>query len=917
MAYDIGPRIGIQGEAEFNKQIKQINNAIRECGSEMKALSSEFDENANSQEALIAKNKNLVKELDLQKQKMSLLQNQYEKQVSKLNDLANAYQKAKSENGELSAQAQKAETAFNKQAEMVSKLSVAVNETQNYINKLDNTMNKNDKMLNEIASGTRDAATGLNKLEEAAKDAGDSLEDIGKKLDAGNLMEAADTLSGAGDKIIEAGQKMTDSFASLEGTTTKVNGYFGLTGEAAEQMGSVVENVFKSGVTDSLESVGDAVITVNNNLKDLDPSQLETLTTQAMTMEEIFGSDMNETMRGVNALMVNFSMDAQEAMDYLIKGSQNGLDKTQELGDNLAEYSGKFSQAGYSAQEYFQLLQNGLEGGAYNLDKVNDSINEVTTRLADGTIEDSMSKIDEKTGEVSESTAGWSRSTEEVFQKWKNGEASQKDVINALVGDISNATSQQEALTKASVAFGTMGEDANLDVIKSLNTMGDAYSDVAGTAQKMAEDTTTPMQKLQAKMNELQLALTPLGEKLLEIATKILPPLVDKIVELAEWFTNLSPQMQAVIGIIAGVIAAFSALAPVITAVVAVIGVLGAGALLPLVGIIAAVVAAIAGIIAVIQNWGAITEWIQGVWETTKQKLSEIWSAIQEYASVIFGALKEFFSGIWNDIKTIVETAVNTIKDVVSTVWSAIQTAISTVLNTIKNVVSTAWNGIKNSVTTAVNSVKTVINNVWNSIRNIVTNVTNSIKNGAVNGFKNMVSGIKNTVSKIGSVIKNGFQSAIDFITGLPAKAWNWGADFMNGLKEGIMSKVNAIIDAVKNVGENIRSFLHFSRPDEGPLRDYETWMPDFMGGLAEGIYKNIDKVQKAARAVSGTINSTITGRVADIAGAAAYTKTSVIVVEGDRIILDGKEIGRCATKYINRTQNGKRSAQGRRDRHV
>ena len=196
-------------------------------------------------------------------------------------------------------------------------------------------MNKNDKMLNEIASGTRDAATGLNKLEEAAKDAGDSLEDIGKKLDAGNLMEAADTLSGAGDKIIEAGQKMTDSFASLEGTTTKVNGYFGLTGEAAEQMGSVVENVFKSGVTDSLESVGDAVITVNNNLKDLDPSQLETLTTQAMTMEEIFGSDMNETMRGVNALMVNFGMDAQEAMDYLIKGSQNGLDKTQELGDNL------------------------------------------------------------------------------------------------------------------------------------------------------------------------------------------------------------------------------------------------------------------------------------------------------------------------------------------------------------------------------------------------------------------------------------------------------------------------------------------------------------------------------------------------------------------------------------------------------
>ena len=87
MGYDIGPRIGIKGEAEFNKQIKQINNAIRECGSEMKALSSEFDDNTNSQEALIAKNKNLGKELDLQKQKMSLL----EKDVYKRQDEEGIY----------------------------------------------------------------------------------------------------------------------------------------------------------------------------------------------------------------------------------------------------------------------------------------------------------------------------------------------------------------------------------------------------------------------------------------------------------------------------------------------------------------------------------------------------------------------------------------------------------------------------------------------------------------------------------------------------------------------------------------------------------------------------------------------------------------------------------------------------------
>ena len=88
--------------------------------------------------------------------------------------------------------------------------------------------------------------------------------------------------------------------------------------------------------------------------------------------------------------MKNFGLSAQEAMDYIIAGTQEGLDWTDELGDNISEYSGKFSQAGYSAKDYFQLLKNGADSGAYNLDKVNDAINEVTTRLADGTIGDAI-----------------------------------------------------------------------------------------------------------------------------------------------------------------------------------------------------------------------------------------------------------------------------------------------------------------------------------------------------------------------------------------------------------------------------------------------------------------------------------------------------------------------------------------------
>ena len=192
---------------------------------------------------------------------------------------------------------------------------------------------------------------------------------------------------------------------------TKVNAFFGETGQAAEQSGSVIKNVYSSGVGESMDAVANAVLMVKKNLGDLSETDLTNLTQQAITLEELYGIDMNETLRGVNSLMQQYGLTAQEAMDYILVGTQNGLDKTNELGDNLSEYAGKFAQAGYSASEYFQLLDNGLKNGAYNLDKVNDAINEVTTRLVDGTI--------------GESIGMFSRMREVLFSSWLNGGATQ------------------------------------------------------------------------------------------------------------------------------------------------------------------------------------------------------------------------------------------------------------------------------------------------------------------------------------------------------------------------------------------------------------------------------------------------------------------------------------------------------------
>lgn len=98
------------------------------------------------------------------------------------------------------------------------------------------------------------------------------------------------------------------------------------------------------------------------------------------------------------------------------------------------------------------------------------------------------------------------------------------------------------------------------------------------------------------------------------------------------------------------------------------------------------------------------------------------------------------------------------------------------------------------------------------------------------------------------------------------------GKGFIGGLAGGIISAANSVINAVKNIGNKIRSNLHFSRPDEGPLRDYETWMPDFIEGMADGIYRNAYKLENAVASLTGGMNINVTGQAAAAgAGGGSY----------------------------------------------
>lgn len=133
----------------------------------------------------------------------------------------------------------------------------------------------------------------------------------------------------------------------------------------------------------------------------------------------------------------------------------------------------------------------------------------------------------------------------------------------------------------------------------------------------------------------------------------------------------------------------------------------------------------------------------------------------------------------------------------------------------------------------------------------MTSSVLDAVKTAVSNVFTNVVSSIRTAMGNVYSAVESGFNKAVGFIKGLASSAFTWGADMINGIVNGIKSCIGNVIDAVSDVANAIRSYLHFSVPDVGPLTDYESWMPDFMSGLAKGIERSKGMVQKAVGGVA------------------------------------------------------------------
>ncbi|MCI8654968.1 MAG: tape measure protein [Clostridia bacterium] len=150
-----------------------------------------------------------------------------------------------------------------------------------------------------------------------------------------------------------------------------------------------------------------------------------------------------------------------------------------------------------------------------------------------------------------------------------------------------------------------------------------------------------------------------------------------------------------------------------------------------------------------------------------------------------------------------------------------------------------------------------------------VPEIIEKLLNALINNAPKIISAGWQLITKLASGIVESFPKLVEAagqiietiwgkLKELPGKALEWGKDMVQGFINGIKNMLSSIGDAVKGVADKIKSFLHFSRPDEGPLREYETWMPDMIDGLSKTLEKSAPGLYNATKNLAKGISESL-----------------------------------------------------------
>lgn len=515
------------------------------------------------------------------------------------------------------------------------------------------------------------------------------------------------------------------------------------TGTASNEMGKykdMINDVYKDNFGESINDVAEAMATVNQNMSYLDDSALQKCTEYAYTLSDTFGVDVAESTRAADSLIKNYGVSAREAFNLMTQGMQSGLNFSDELFDNIDEYSVQFKKLGLDAEDMFSVFANGAQNGAFNLDKIGDAVKEFSIRAIDGS--DTTKQGFEALG----------MNADEMAQKFGAGGKNAKEAFNEVIEGLASMDDPVAQSAAGVNLFGTMWEDLGPQVITSMSTASDAIDKSRESVEGLVNvkyDTLSGA--LGGLWRTIQVdVLQPIGNQLIPYVTKG----ISAIQKFTDKWNKLGPTTQktvvkfaAVAASVGPVLMGFGKISTGISTMISNFGKVG-GAITRLTGasgfsgiakimtgpfgIAAAAVAAAA--ILIYKNWDRIAPILQKIgqrfadfWKTVQPQLEPFINLVKEVASYLKETLEPVFKIVWKAAGDYVVKFFDDVSVIIDGVLGVFEGVITFLTGVFQGNWEKAWNGIVQAVGSIFGTLESLVKTPLNAVINLVNKAIGAI----------------------------------------------------------------------------------------------------------------------------------------------------------------------------------------------
>lgn len=827
--------------SEFQKQMKEVTNQLKVVSSECGVATERARLFGNTQDKLSAIQKELTSKIQAQNQIVQIYQN-------RIAGINGEIEKQKTKQAELSNKIEDATKKYKESVAATGKNSEESKKLKGELQNLKEEYGRNERAIESNNNKLVTATTKMNNTERAILQNQSALQEINSSLENLKIDEVAEKFDKAGEKMKDFGSDMTGrvtapiialgtasvaSFNLVDDGMDKIIAATGATGDKAKELQTVYENV-ASNIPASFDEIGGAIGELNTRFS-FTGDILEKSSEDFLKFARINGVDVTESVRLVSRAMGDAGIPAEnynEVLDQLTKAAQDSGVSINGLTENIAKYGAPMRALGFDTKESIALFAGWEKAG-------------VNTEIAFSGMKKAISN-------------------------WGSEGKDSREEFKKTLAEIEATPDIAAATTKAIEVFGAKAGPDLADAIKGgrfeYQTFIEALDGSTGVVENTYGEIVDGGDDAKVAMNNLNVAMSGLGELIMQSLAPILQQITVVLKDVTAWFKGLDDNTKSAILTVGGIAAATG---PAIIALGAVskgisstvkgfkdmkefgskaVGVIKDFGSKALTGAKAAgqfalnlgksavafaknaVQAGVAAAKLVAHKVATVASSIATNVMAAAQAALNFVMALNPITLIIIGitALIAAIVLLWNKCEWFrnlclglfeaIKVGWNATISFLKNIWDGFAKGFKVVWDSTISNIKTTWNSWKIVFDVVVSAIKSTWQSVASNISSVWNSVVSSIKL-LWSGFKNIFEAVGNSIRAIWQGIGNGISSVWNGIVSGIKSAW-----------QGIISPFRSVVNSIGSMWQGIKSMFklpHFTISGTlNPLKWNDQGMP-------------------------------------------------------------------------------------------